>query len=200
MKNLEAQPRAELESSPKAKAEKGETLDLDSLKKELIDSGRLQEKLLFAIDKIKKNPHWQSKVVDGFWNKLEKEDREQLYKGGKPSIFNALKDAAQIIPMPNLKYKKFSLKFFGDNLAKSVRPMVHYDLLPPPEGIGKEEIAKDIAGDQKSIKRLLTMLQIIVDVFAPELAPEVGKAKQIANQMVDMKTDLSNQQQEKKTA
>ncbi len=200
MSNPEIQKNEEREPTPESKADKGTVLSLDRAKKALIHSDRLQEKLIFAIDKIKKHPQWQSKVVDGFWKKLDAKDRELLYKGGKPSIFNVLKESAFPVPIPNTKYKKFSLKFFGDTLAKSVRPMVHYDLLPPPEGVSKEEVAKDIVTDQKSLRRLLTAVQILVSVFAPEIAEEVGEAKAIANQMVDMKTDISTKQQERKAA
>jgi len=201
MSNPETQKDFENETLSEKKPEKGEVLSLKKAKEALIHSERLKTKFLFAINKINNHPLWHSKVVDGFWNKLSPEDRKELYKGGEPGIFKMLKKG--IMPfnlMPSMKYKDNRLKFLGDKISESARSLVQLDMLPAPEGISSEEIAKDVLSDKKSLKHILTLVQVLVDLFAPEIAAEVGEAKLIANQLVDMRTDMATQQQERKAA
>jgi len=206
MGNPETQKNAEREPTPEGNAEKGEVLSLGHAKETLINSDRLQTKFLFAIDKIKNHPQWHSKVVDGFWNKLSVKDRELLYKGGKPGLFKMIKKGATPIGMlpfnvtPSLKYDDNRLKFFGDKISESARSLVQLDMLPAPEGIPSDEIKKDILSDKKSLRQLLTVVQVLVTLFAPEIAPEIGEAKQIANQLIDTKTQMASKQQELKAA
>jgi hypothetical protein len=202
MKNPETHTTSEHELA-KQETHEAQKLEIQLGEKKVdLSDKELHARLLDSLVKIKEHPLWKTKFVEGFWNKLTPEDQKLLYESKKPSVFNTIKEGITsspfLPPMPNLKYKKFSLKFFGDSLAKSVRPMVHYDMLPAPQGMSKEEIAKDIVGDQKSTKRLLSMLQIIVTVFAPELEPEVQKAKAIGDALVDAKTTVAKRQQEKK--
>lgn len=201
MSNPEMQKDPEIESAPEAKNEKGDVLSLKNAKEALILSERLKTKFLFAINKIKNHPLWHSKVVDGFWNKLSTKDRTELYKGGEPGIFKMLKKG--IMPfnlMPSMKYEDNRLKFLGDKISESARSLVQLDMLPAPEGISSEEIAKDVLSDKKSLRHILTLVQVLVDLFAPEIAAEVGEAKLIANQLVDIKTDMASKQQEQKAA
>jgi hypothetical protein len=208
MSNLETHEIAKPEPTPKANAEKGEILSLDHAKEALIHSDRLKTKLLFAIDKIKLHPQWKDKVVDGLWNKLSAKDRELLYQGGKPGIFKMLKKGLTPVPLnllpfdltPSMKYDDNRLKFFGDKLSDAARPLVQMDMLPAPEGIPGDEIAKDVLSDKKSIQRILSAVQVLVTLFAPEAAKEVQEAKAIANQLVDLKTDMATEQQKKKAA
>jgi hypothetical protein len=203
MGNPETSKEIEQKPSAENKAEKDEVLNLNRVKKELIESGRLQEKFLFAIDKIKNHPQWQKKVVNGFWKKLTAKDRELLYRGGEPGLFKTLKKGSPIlalIPIPEMKYDDNRLKFLGDRLSEGARSMVQMDMLPAPEGIEMETISKDILSDKKNLKRVLTAIQFLVSIFAPEAAKEVQEAKVIANQFIDIKTDVAIKQQEKKAA
>jgi hypothetical protein len=206
MGNPEMQKNTEHEITPESKGEKGEVLSLNHAREALIYSDRLQTKLLFAINKIKNHPQWHSKVVDGFWNKLSAKDRELLYTGGKPSIFKMMKKGMVPLNMlpfgmtPSMKYDDNRLKFFGDKISESARSLVQLDMLPAPEGVSGDEIAKDVLSDKKSLRRILSVIQVLVTLFAPEIASELGEAKQIANQLIDIKTEMANKQQELKAA
>jgi len=202
MGNSETKKSAEHEHAPEKSGEKGEILNFRDAKEALVSTDRLQSKLLFALNKIKNHPKWQEGVVDGFWNKLSPKDRELLYKGGKPSLLNALKSGSPVFNQISslLKYDDRRLKIFGNQMSQSTRTLVQLDLLPAPEGVPTEDITKDILKDKRNYKLLLMALQIIVSILAPEVAPEVQEVKKIASGLVDVKTELAKKQQELKRA
>lgn len=195
MNDLEVLKPRSYETEPNKPEKKESALDLKKLD---LKNETLQQKFVSAIEAIKNHPAWKETVVDGFWNKLSANDQEQLYKGGKLTISRVLKKSSPIFSMiPSLKYDDNKLKLFGDMLADSARLMVQMDMLPAPKGISQEEIMKDIPKDQKSMERLLTLIEIFVTVFAPEAEPKFHEAKQIAEKIVEAKTTLAKGQQER---
>jgi hypothetical protein len=206
MSNPEIQNAEDREPLPGSRTEKGKVLSFGKAKEALVNSDRLQTQFLFAIDKIKNHPQWHSKVIDGFWNKLSAKDRELLYQGGKPGFIKTLKNGMNPLNAPpfnfapSMKYDDTRLKLFGDKISESARSLVQLDMLPAPEGIAKETLAKDILSDKKNMRHMLTAVQFLVDFFAPEIAGEIGEAKMIGFQLIDLKSDMATKQLEKKAA
>ncbi|PIZ75138.1 hypothetical protein COY05_04565 [Candidatus Peregrinibacteria bacterium CG_4_10_14_0_2_um_filter_38_24] len=176
------------------------SLDLKGL---LLTEKRLSTFFASAIGRIKQSPFWNKKIVKGFWDKLSEKDKEALYKGGKMTFSKTLK-SGNPISMPffdlfaGLKYDSVKMKMFGEKFAPSVRYFVQADLLSRPGSVTSKQIEKDIAGDEKFVKGLLTVLTWIVYALAPEAIPEVRQIKEIVSKLNSVKAAIAKKGRKKR--
>ncbi len=165
-------------------------MNLDKLQ----NSESLQGKLENAIDKLRNHPQWQSKAVDGFWNKLSEEDKTTLYDRGEQGI------STKISPLINkirdiFGYDAKKLKMFGSQVAPATRSLVQLNLFPAPASKPQAVIAADIQSDHKKFKRMLKVAKVVLMVLAPECMGEFNKIEGIVKQIDAVKTDAATRQQ-----
>lgn len=163
--------------------------NLNAIKNHPQFTGKLDK----AIEDLRDNPKWQSKVVDGFWNKLSDEDKVALYNRGENSL------GKHISPLINkigdiFSYDAKKLKIFGSSVAPAIRALVQLNLLPAPSSVAQDVILQDIEKDHKRYRTMLKVSKVAIKFIAPEFSSVFDKIEPIAKQIDAVKTNAAKRQ------
>jgi hypothetical protein len=162
--------------------------------KKVLESPQEQEGIEGALNKIKESQFWGK--VESYWAGISEKDKEMLYKEGEPNILKTIATAGPAgMGLKMLKdqfvYENRMLKSGGDKIAGASRTLMQLGMLTHPAQLTPEQLKADIASDDKSAKKILRMIKLVIVAFAPEALPEYKIIEPFLKGATETKTRLA---------